>query len=252
MDFEDLVVRDGDMVTGSGRLVRNRTGDWFEPLLAAAAAAVGGGRRMVRPVSPVAIPIAEADFDELANRFENDEAVEGFATLTGILSAGRLRVFQQAIPLPTGVRSTGWVMPPCPPPEGGWPRHRKNLHFDLGDLNDMAAVVAVTVFRPGQDQEVLVVAAADVDAVETRLRPRLGRRLCVVASRWTTAELDVVRGHLHAHHREWNLLQLAQTSTEDGQACINVKLTWVVLEIASWVSSLPSGMVSLDPWLRRA
>jgi hypothetical protein len=34
---------------------------------------------------------------------------------------------------------------------------------------------------------VLVVAAADRDAVEARIRPQLGERLCVVSSRWTKA-----------------------------------------------------------------
>ena len=50
MDFNGLVVRDGDLVTASGRLVRDQAGDRFEPLLpVAAVAAVGGGRgRLVR------------------------------------------------------------------------------------------------------------------------------------------------------------------------------------------------------------
>jgi hypothetical protein len=110
----------------------------------------------------------------------------------------------------------------------------------------------VAVFRPGQDQEVLVVAAADPDAVRARLRPQLGHRLCVVASRWTTAELGAVRGHLHARHRAWNLLRLGQSAGEDGQACIAASLTRVLPEIALWAESLPAGIVTLDPWLRHA
>jgi hypothetical protein len=250
MDFGGLVVRDGDLVTASGRLVRNQAGDWFEPLLPVAA---GGGPQRVRPVSRVAVRVAGADFDELAGRFEDGGAVEGGATLTGIWSAGQLRVQRQAIPSPRDARFPRWVMPPCPAPAGGWPRHGdKNLHFDLGDLRDTGAAVAVTVFRPDQDQAVFVVAAADPDAVEARLRPQLGERLCVVASRWTTAELDAVRAHLHARHRAWNLLQLGQSTSEDSQACIAAKLTRVLPEIALWAASLPAGILSLDPWLLRA
>jgi len=59
----------------------------------------------------------------------------------------------------------------------------------MNDLPDTGAVVAVTVFRPDPGQEVLVVAAADPAAAEAWLRPRLGKRLCVVASKWTTPEL---------------------------------------------------------------
>jgi hypothetical protein len=75
-----------------------------------------------------------------------------------------------------------------------------------------------------------VVAAADPDAVRARLRPQLGDRLCVVASRWTTTELGAVRGHLHARRRAWNLLRLGQSAGEDGQACIGASLTRMLPE----------------------
>ena len=255
MDWDTLVVRDGDRATASGRLVRDQAGDWFEPLLPVAAAAVGGGPRRVRPVSRLAVRVAGADFDELAGRFEDDGAVEGFATLTGIWSAGQLRVQRQAIPSPGDARFPRWVMPPCPAPAGGWPRLTggdKNLHFDLGDLMGSGSAVAMTIFRPSEDQAVLVIAATDRDAVEARLRPQLGERLCVVASRWTKAELDAVRVHLHAHHKRWNLLQLGPANSEDGQTCMAAKLTRVLPEVATWAASLPVGILSLDPWLRHA
>jgi hypothetical protein len=250
MDSDGLVVRDGDLVTASGRLVRNQAGDWFEP--PARVAAVGGGPQMIRPVSPVAVRIAAADFDELAGRFEADGWVEGFAALTGIWSADQLHVQHQAVPGSVDTRLPRWVTPPCPAPASGWPRHAGNLRFDMNDLPDTGAVVAVTVFRPGPDQEVLVVAAADPDAAGAWLRPRLGKRLCVVASKWTMAELGAVRAHLHARHRAWNLLRLGQSTGEDGQACIAAELTRVLPEIALWAGSLPAGIVSLDPWLRPA
>jgi hypothetical protein len=179
--------------------------------------------------------------------------VEGWVSLTAIWSAGQLQVQRQEAPSPVDARFPRWVSPPCPAPAGGWPRPADNdLRFDLGDLRDTGAAVAVTVFQPGQGQEVLVVAAADPAAVEARLRPQLGERLCVVASRWTTAELDAVRDHLHARHHAWNLLQLALSASDDGQACIAAKLVRVLPEIASWAASLPAGIVSLDPWLRPA
>jgi hypothetical protein len=71
-----------------------------------------------------------------------------------------------------------------PAPADGWPRLTwKHGNYDLGDLTDTGAAVTVTTFRPSDDQGVLVVAAADTDAVEARLRPQLGELLCVVASR---------------------------------------------------------------------
>jgi hypothetical protein len=250
MDLDGLVVRDGDLVTASGRLVRNQAGDWFEP--PAGVAAVGGGPRMIRPVSPVAVRVAGADFDELAGRFDDEGAVEGSATLTGIWSADQLQAQRQASPSPRDAPWPRWVTPPCPAPAGGWSRHGGNLRFDMNDLPGIGGVVTVTVFRPGPDCEVLVVAAADPDAAEVWLRPQFGARLCVVASKWTTAELDAVRAQLHARHRAWNLLQLGPSTGEDGQACIAAKLTRVSPEIALWAARLPAGIVSVDPWLRPA
>lgn len=249
MDFNTLVVHDGDPVTASGRLVRisGPAGAWFEPPMAVPAV---GGPRTVRPASPAAVRVAGADFDDLASRFDDHGAVDGFATLTGIWSAGQLHVEHQGPPRADDDRRPRWVTPPCPAPAGGWPRHGDSLRFDLGDLADTGAAVEVTVFRPGRDQEVLVIAAADPDAVEARLRPQMGARLCVVASKWTTAELDAVRGHLHARRQAWNLVRLRQATGEDGQACIAAKLTRVLPETASWAAALPPGIVSLDPWLR--
>jgi hypothetical protein len=251
MDFAALIVRDGDRVTASGRLVRNETGDWFEPPLPVPL--IGGVPRRVRPVWRGAVRVAGANFEELTNRFEDDGAIEGFATLTGTWSAGQLTTQRQAIPEHEQGRWPRGVTPPYPAPAGGWPhlvwgRGDDNLHFDLGDLRETGAAVAVTVFRPSKDQAVLVVAAADSAAVEAQLRPQLGELLCVVASKWTQTQLEAVRTHLHAQHDAWNLYQLGVWNGEDGQARIEAKPTRVLSEIASWASTLPAGILFLDPW----
>jgi hypothetical protein len=244
MDAAGLVVRDGDLATASGRLLRDQTGDWFEPPVMVAAL---GGPRVIRPPALVAVRVADADFGDLTGRFEDGGAVEGFATLTGLWSAGQLRVRGQTAPLPGNDRVPRWVTPPGRPPVGGWPRGR--LRFDMNDVRDVEAVVSVTVFHPSPEQEVLVVAATDPAAVEARLRPQLGARLRVVPSRWTRAELDAVRSQLDARRRSWNLLRLGRSADEDGQARIAVKLARVLPEIALWDASIPAGIVSFDPWL---
>jgi len=253
MDADRLVVRDGDRAAATGRLVRNDRGDWFEPALWIAEP--GGLRRRVRPVWDGAIRVAGADFDAVTRRFETDGAVEGWATVTGTWSGGQLRVERQDAPAPEPPGHGRWVMPPCPAPDGGWPvtprRGDVELSFDLGDLADTGAAVAVTVFRPGPDQAVLVVAAADLAAVEARLRPQLGRSLCVVPSRWTKDQLDAVRDHLEQRWQSWDLYQLGPRHGEDGQAHIAARLVRVLPEIADWAASLPPGIVVLEPWLQR-
>lgn len=145
---------------------------------------------------------------------------------------------------------------PVPTPESGWPAVERHgdieLSYNLGQLADTGAAVAVTLFHPGSNQAVLVVAAADLAAVEAWLRPQLGNSLCVVASRWTKDQLDDVRDHLHQRWQQWNLYQLGPRHSEDGQAYITARLVRVLPEIATWAATLPSGLVALEPWLTPA
>jgi hypothetical protein len=143
-----------------------------------------------------------------------------------------------------------------PAPEGGWPatdrRGDIELPYDLGDLAGTGAAVAVTVFHPGKNQAVLVAAAADLAAVEARLRPQPGKSLCVVPSRWTTDQLDGVRDHLDQRWQSWDLYQLGPQHAEDGQPHTAARLVRVSPQIADWAASLPAGIVALEPWLTPA
>jgi hypothetical protein len=254
VDVDGLVVREGDRVAATGRLVRNDLGDWFEPALPIAAP--GGLERQVRPVWKGVVRVAGADFDAVAGRFEKDGLAEGWATVTGTWSGEQLRVERQDTPVPAPAAHARWVMPPCPPPPDGWPATERRgdieLSHDLGDLADTGAATAITLFHPGKNQAVLVVAAADLAAVEARLRPQLGTSLCVVPSRWTKDQLDGVRDHLDQRSLQWNLLQLGPQHAEDGQPHIAARLVRVLPEIVSWAASLPSGIVALEPWLAPA
>jgi hypothetical protein len=251
MDVDGLVVREGDRAAATGRLVRNGLGDWFEPALPIAGP--GGPERRVRPVWKGAVRVAGADFGAVAARFEQDGSVEGWAAVTGTWSGEQLRVGRQDAPVPEPAAHARWVTPPCPPPEGGWPatecRGDIELSYDPGDLAGTGAATAITLFHPGKNQAVLVVAAADLAAVEARLRPQLGKSLCVVPSRWTQDQLDAVRDHLDQRWQHWNLLRLGPQHAEDGQAHIAAGLVRVLPEIAVWAASPPSGIVALEPWL---
>jgi len=248
------VAADGDRVTASGRVVHDETGDWFEPPLPVAMPA--GLPRRVRPASRVAVRIIGAEFNGLSGQFEREGAVEGYAVLTGIWAAGLLRVEHQAPPEPRTGERPPWRLPPCAAPEGGWPRLTwgdgdRNLDYDLGDLRDTGVAVAVTCFRPSEDQAVLVVAATDPEAVEAQLRPQLGQLLCVIPSKWTREELDAVRSHLNAHHEDWNLYRWGYGSASDGQGQVSARLTRMLPEVSQWAGTLPSGILKLQPWLAR-
>ena len=68
----------------------------------------------------------------------------------------------------------------------------------------------VTLFHPGVNQAVVVVAAADLD---------------------------------------WHIYQLGPQHGEDGQAHIAARLARVLPEIADWAATQPPGLVVLEPWL---
>jgi hypothetical protein len=212
-----------------------------------------------RPVLPPfsgAVPVSGADFDAVADRYELDGDAEGWATVTGTWTGRLIRVEQQATTrLSVPDDPPRWEVPPCPPPPGGWPRglddrSPDNLEFDVGDLKQAGAAIMIVTFRPGPGQAVLVVTAADPRAVEDRLRPQLGPRLCVVPSRWTKGEIDAVHDHLHDRLADWGIYQLGIEALEDAQAQVTAKASKVVQELADWAASLPPGILRLDPWLR--
>jgi hypothetical protein len=123
------------------------------------------------------------------------------------------------------------------------------LIFDPGDLEENGAAVAVTVFRPSVDRQVLVVAAVDVAAVEARLRSQLGNRLCVIPARWTKPQLDTAFGHLQDRWQHWKLYAASPHNDEYGQPSIHARLVRITREIADWIDTCPDGLVTLTPWL---
>lgn len=62
--------------------------------------------------------------------------------------------------------------PPCAPPPGGWPHSAvADLDLDIRDLESSGAMVHRAVFRPSEDQEVLVVAATASATPTPKLSP---------------------------------------------------------------------------------
>jgi hypothetical protein len=111
--------------------------------------------------------------------------------------------------------------------------------------------VAVTVatFRPSPFQAVLVVAASDIEAVESVLRPQLKDSLCVVASRWSRRYLDEIHAHLLDRMHDWTIDRMGQTIDEQAQAGITAYLMRVTPEIAHWAQDIEADVLTLKPSL---
>jgi hypothetical protein len=250
MDWDEFVLRPGDRVGAWGRLVRTAHGTWFDPPLPVSLVLVDP--RPVNPPSRFAVPVSGADFTRVAQRYELDGDLEGWAMVDGVWTGSELSIDRHSRRQPEPDPAPAWHNPPCPPPTGGWPRgtnHAGNLDFDLGDLIDSGAAVMVVTFRPGAGRAVLVVAAGDSAAVEARLRPQLGKRLCVVPSHWTRHDIDAVRDHLRRYQEDWNIYQSAVEASEDAQAFVTAGLTRMLPETAAWAATLPAGILTLRPWL---
>jgi len=110
----------GDQVTGWGRLVRNAQGTWFDPPVAVPLIMIDP--QPVRQPSSCAVRVTGADFSRVADRYELDRDVEGWATVTGVWTGSELRIEDQSRRRSTaGPELARWQTPPCPPPSGGWP-----------------------------------------------------------------------------------------------------------------------------------
>jgi hypothetical protein len=145
-----------------------------------------------------------------------------------------------------------WTDSPCPPPPGGWAHGVAvgNLHFHIGDLESSGAMVTRVLFRPSTDQEVLVVAATDIDPVTSQLSPKLPNQLCVVPSRFTRDQLNEVRDVLHAHWREWRLESFSTgRADEQAQPFTTAEPFRVTADMAEWADALPEGLLRLYPAL---
>lgn len=267
------VVRDGDRVTASGRVVQV---PGSEPRFCAPESIAGVGYAPGQEPPPqrcaLGVDLVGVDLATLAERREKQGAVEGRATLTGTYDDGVLTVEQQSPPPPPQTVGPPFEAqdPPCPDPEGGWPRDASILrgpgYEPEGDANMEAErpaldahraahpeqYVDIALLRPFPDSVLLGVITPDEAAraaVEEALRPAYGERLCVVVSRFTTEQLaaaardvgvDVERGIYAGTERHLG---------DDLQLSVRYDVVMVTEELQAAVDRHPDGMVVLDPWL---
>ena len=247
MDWDALILREGDAIEAWGRLVRTESGSWFEPPIAVPAMWLPPGE--IWPPTGFGVRVVGADFGAVERRREGGGSIEGTATLAGRWVAGEFHVeHQTANRLHGPPPDPEWTVPPCRAPVQGWP-DGPLPPFDRGDPGADGTIVTITIFRPGATQQVAVVAAGDVEAADSRLRPQLGQHLCVVPSKFSRSELDATRADLERQGR-WQVFATGESTDEQGQPLVKVGLTRVIPEIAAWAAQWPDGLVHLEAWLR--
>jgi len=210
----DLVFKAGDRVRTWGRFVSDSAGDWLDLARVDDLVFKSPGWKSDRSILLLGADAEAVPTDFAANR------VPGCISVIGIWRDESIEVEAQSPEIiPDWEPTPEWTEPPCPPPPEGWARGVAvgDLHYHLGQLESSGAMVIRVIFRPSTDQEVLVVAAADIEAVTRQLSPKLPNQLCVVPSRFTRDQLRDVHDVLHARRREWRLETFSRSADEHAQ-----------------------------------
>jgi hypothetical protein len=144
---------------------------------------------------PVGIDVTGVDLSKLSHRTEKSGRVSGWATLKATYAPGELTVVEQRA-YHDSEHLFDFSKVPCSPPAGGWPRGRKNdnlltktaeryRHRHPGSIIDLAFL------RPSQRQVLLYVLTRGAPApVRSALRRYYGKRLCVVRSHFSQAQIS--------------------------------------------------------------
>ncbi|WP_433003643.1 hypothetical protein [Kribbella sp. CA-294648] len=246
MAARDLVFEVGDRVRAGGQYIAGPDGDWLDLARVHDLIAKPPGWKSDR-----SIRLIGADVGAIPNA-DAPSLVPPYVWVVGPWRDGSIEVEEQSTNIPVRERRADWTDPPCPSPPGGW-RH-KALAFDLdyGGLDSSGVVVTRTIFRPSADQEVLVIAATDIDAVTQQMSPQLPNQFCVVPSRFTRAQLDEVRDVLLAHWREWRLESCGNGVDPQAQPFAMAQPFRVTPDLAEWADTLPAGLLRLNPAIEPA
>ncbi|MET9274765.1 hypothetical protein [Kribbella sp. NPDC003557] len=241
MAVRDLVFAAGDRVRTWGRYVARPDGEWLDLARIQTPISKPAGWKSARSVRLIWTDAEAVPTDWAANRGP------GYLSVVGIWRDESIEVEEQSSEAPAQEPSAARTNPPCPPPPGGWRRDVLPWDPDFGDLRSSEVIVHAVVFRPSADQEVLVIAATDVETATRQLSKYLPDQLCLVPSRFTRAQLDEVRDVLRAKWWEWRLESSGTSSDAHAQPFIRTQLFRVTPELAEWADSLPEGLLHLRP-----
>jgi hypothetical protein len=146
--------------------------------------------------------------------------------------------------------------PPCPGPEGGWPRELPpySAEFDTlerGLIADGVVVMHRTARAEDGSQVVVVVVVTTLDPsrIEELLRPHYVASLCVAPAGWTRAQFAEFADCLGEHRRSWELFDIVGSRDALNQPVMRASIIRVPRPMADWAADLPQGILVLHPWL---
>lgn len=152
-------------------------------------------------------------------------------------------------PVPWPKHQEGEPLFTMPTPAGGWDvaGQSQDVH-GLEELRASGKIVRDGWLREDSGALILRVAASDVDEVERVLAAQLPRRLYVVQSRYSVAQLREVEDTFSARAERWGFEAWSYEGMDaQCQPYADVVLTRISADLAAWADTLPDGLLTLHP-----
>ena len=204
------------------------------------------------------LTLSKADPGLLAGRQVVAGVTTGDAVFTGIYRGSRLDVATQA-PATTPASAPVRFRVPCAAPAGGW---KSSPDYNIEDMGGVGAykakhpdeVINIVMAHASARQPVLVVAVTDPAAARAALGTQYKRRLCVVKSLYTQAQVKSSRRALDRLERSnpsAGLLSYGYGAAPSEQVKIWVRAMARTPQLDALIKAAPAGLINLDTWMHR-
>ncbi len=199
-------------------------------------------RRSVRLVG------ADASAVPVAGPAGDPSVIPGWLRVEGVWHDDAIDVEAQS-PVPSPTRQRPDPLFTLPAPAGGWDVADQSRDVQgLEELRASGRIVRHGWLRHDSGALILRVAAGDVDEVERVLAAQLPRRLCVVKSRYSAAQLREVENMFSAHAEQWGFEAWSYEGMDERcQPYADVVLTRISTDLAAWAETLPQGLLTFHP-----
>jgi hypothetical protein len=193
------------------------------------------------------------DLSRLSNRRTVDGVTFGDAYLAGSLQDGTLHVSQQTPPRPA-TSEPSLRQPPCQAPKGGWARSDAPPSLDPVDGYERThphEVSSLALFHPAARTWVVTIASTNPARTSAILESTYPDQLCVLQSHYRVSDVTAARATVtsFAQHHQYGVYGVGLGAAQDGQPRVIVSAVVDTPALEAAISSLPAGLVRIEPWL---
>lgn len=243
LTLDMMILHNDAHVAADGWIFTDGGQNWLQPLQ------VQGGRPEAARTQRVPhVPLLNLEGAE-------GEVFSSPAVVTGTWTRGGIRVDSvlRAEETPSTVFSCfspEWLASVVPLPAGSKGRRSPTGAEDEAALRKEDVLLWKTIFSYKDGNQRVLMTVTDREKAERMLRPHYGECLYIIQSSWNRPMLDSVMDTLSSHAEEWCLLGGGQGLGIEGDIRCTARVSKIIPEIARWHSSLPAGLLEIQPWIR--